>query len=289
MNPSWVYERPASSLSGTKKQGYLFKEGGSSMGRTWHKRWFILDDEYLYYFLDDGARKPKGVLYLKEYSDVEAVEDSPRKNTFRVYSSNQDRRVLLCSAPRPCDRESWIEAIGENLKRIHDAKTKYSTLIDERLESSVYIKVSDCRFTDKEGVPRDTYVTIMEDDIQKARTPTIYASEKPVFLHEYEFPVIPSVEVIKVEVKNQRKKKDNTIGQCCLFVDELRGQQVCDGWYKLSHVSRQTTGEVVFRTTITITITMSPPGCQNNTDKSWTRLLLHGKHIGKPHMERFKC
>jgi chaperone required for assembly of F1-ATPase len=40
------------SLKNVKKQGYLIKLGGKRV-QTWKRRWFILDDQCLYYYADE--------------------------------------------------------------------------------------------------------------------------------------------------------------------------------------------------------------------------------------------
>jgi len=47
--------RSALSLTNAKKQGFL--NLGKGVRRNWKKRWFILQGEYLYYFLEDGSKK----------------------------------------------------------------------------------------------------------------------------------------------------------------------------------------------------------------------------------------
>jgi hypothetical protein len=35
------------------RKGYLTKEGGKGLKKNWKKRWFILHNGYLYYFIDE--------------------------------------------------------------------------------------------------------------------------------------------------------------------------------------------------------------------------------------------
>lgn len=42
----------------------------------------------------------------------------------------------------------------------------------------------------KDDEPRDTYCTIMEGNLQKARTPTCYDKAKPIYSQEYELYVL---------------------------------------------------------------------------------------------------
>jgi len=40
----------ASSFEGAAKRGWLTKLGGQGFKKNWRKRWFILEDNYLYYY-----------------------------------------------------------------------------------------------------------------------------------------------------------------------------------------------------------------------------------------------
>jgi len=55
LNPD-LLSRSAISLRNAAKQGYLTKEGGKGLKKNWKKRWFILQEEYLYYYTDDAVR-----------------------------------------------------------------------------------------------------------------------------------------------------------------------------------------------------------------------------------------
>jgi hypothetical protein len=46
----------AAQIHQSKKQGYLTKLGGKGIKKNWRQRWFVLDDQNLYYFTDDTVR-----------------------------------------------------------------------------------------------------------------------------------------------------------------------------------------------------------------------------------------
>eukprot|EP00116_Pleurobrachia_bachei_P017261 sb/3477523/ len=45
------------------KRGYLVKEGGKR--KTWKKRYFVLTDNCLYYFVRESETEPKGIVPLE--------------------------------------------------------------------------------------------------------------------------------------------------------------------------------------------------------------------------------
>lgn len=54
-----------SSLSGVYKQGWLNKKG--QLYKNWRKRYFLLVDGFLMYFVDENDMfHPQGLIYLQE-------------------------------------------------------------------------------------------------------------------------------------------------------------------------------------------------------------------------------
>lgn len=134
-------QRSALSLGGANKQGYLYKEAG--LGKK-KRQWFILHEEYLYCFVDDGvcndcnlnlrsqAKKPKAVFNLIDYTDLEVLEDSSgRQNAFKLYNPNpsgsKTYRPLICSASKVIERDGWVDALGTTLQVI-------ATVVDANCE-----------------------------------------------------------------------------------------------------------------------------------------------------------
>ena len=52
-----------SQVSDVKKSGWLRKQGG--VVKTWHRRWFVLNGEYLFYFQKEEDVRPVGVISLQ--------------------------------------------------------------------------------------------------------------------------------------------------------------------------------------------------------------------------------
>lgn len=44
------------------RSGWLKKQGG--MVRTWHRRWFCLNNDFLFYFAKEDDSKPLGCIFL---------------------------------------------------------------------------------------------------------------------------------------------------------------------------------------------------------------------------------
>jgi len=64
-------------------QGWLFKQG-SSRYKTWKRRWFVLDEQYLFYFEYTKDKEPKGVISL-ENLQVREVSDPKKQNCFEIF------------------------------------------------------------------------------------------------------------------------------------------------------------------------------------------------------------
>ena len=47
---------PANSFTSPRKTGWLTKHGGHGIGANWKKRWFILDNHYLFYYKGQNVR-----------------------------------------------------------------------------------------------------------------------------------------------------------------------------------------------------------------------------------------
>ena len=52
------------------RKGWLHKKGGKLGTKGWDKRWFVLVDDKLSYFKNPGDAKPKGVIEIRDISEV---------------------------------------------------------------------------------------------------------------------------------------------------------------------------------------------------------------------------
>ncbi|EGG19880.1 RhoGEF domain-containing protein [Cavenderia fasciculata] len=90
------------------KQGYLTKKG--AMRRNWTKRWFVLKQNYLFYFKTSRDKKPKGIIQLV---NVGAVKSFYKPNCMAIKSlvDREEREFLIC-ATSASELEEWIKAIS---------------------------------------------------------------------------------------------------------------------------------------------------------------------------------
>ncbi|XP_035704912.1 cytohesin-1 [Folsomia candida] len=71
------------------KEGWLWKQGGRY--KTWKRRWFILNDNCLYYFEFTTDKEPRGIIPLENVG-VRVISDAPKAKqfTFEIFSKNSD-------------------------------------------------------------------------------------------------------------------------------------------------------------------------------------------------------
>lgn len=67
-----------------QKTGWLRKQGG--MVRSWHRRWFILNGDVLFYFAKEDDAKPLGIIHLPGNRIIEHAfrPDEPEKFLFEI-------------------------------------------------------------------------------------------------------------------------------------------------------------------------------------------------------------
>jgi len=111
------------------KEGWLWKQGGRY--KNWKRRWFILNDNCLYYFEFTTDKEPKGIIPLENISVREATDRS-KPNCFELFACNSDvikacktdsdgkvvegkHNVYRMSAATPEEREKWIKCIKASI------------------------------------------------------------------------------------------------------------------------------------------------------------------------------
>nr|XP_022318828.1 rho GTPase-activating protein 24-like isoform X1 [Crassostrea virginica] len=107
------------------RSGWLKKQGG--MVRTWHRRWFCLNNDFLFYFAKEDDSRPLGCIFLPgnrvsevpfnpdepekcllEISADVSLMDEPGKGQSRV-TSNHETYLLWASSDE--ERQKWIKDI----------------------------------------------------------------------------------------------------------------------------------------------------------------------------------
>lgn len=110
------------------KRGYLVKEGGKH--KSWKKRYFVLTDNCLYYFVKESDSEPKGIVPLE---NLKVIECKDRKFTFEIKSEEKfiksaktDSGGKMVSGNHECyriqakDQEemtAWVESIRKSISK----------------------------------------------------------------------------------------------------------------------------------------------------------------------------
>ncbi|XP_076005655.1 sesquipedalian-1-like [Genypterus blacodes] len=113
----------ATSDSPPDKTGFLFKKG--ERNTAYHRRWFVLKGNMLFYFEERDSREPIGVVVL-EGCTVELCE-SAEEFAFAVKFDCAKARVYKMAAENQAAMESWVKALSR-------ASFDYMRLVVKELE-----------------------------------------------------------------------------------------------------------------------------------------------------------
>ncbi|XP_077376881.1 sesquipedalian-1-like [Festucalex cinctus] len=105
------------------KTGFLFKKG--ERNTAYHRRWFVLKGNMLFYFEERDGREPIGVIVL-EGCTVELCE-SAEEFAFAVKFDCARARVYKMAADSQAAMESWVKALSR-------ASFDYMRLVVKELE-----------------------------------------------------------------------------------------------------------------------------------------------------------
>nr|XP_061804770.1 sesquipedalian-1-like [Nerophis lumbriciformis] len=105
------------------KTGFLFKKG--ERNTAYHRRWFVLKGNMLFYFEERDSREPIGVIVL-EGCTVELCE-SAEEFAFAVKFDCAKARVYKMAADSQAAMESWVKALSR-------ASFDYMRLVVKELE-----------------------------------------------------------------------------------------------------------------------------------------------------------
>lgn len=75
------------------KEGWLWKQGGRY--KSWKRRWFILNDNCLYYFEYTTDKEPRGIIPLENIS-VRVAGDRHKPHCFELYASGGADFIKAC-------------------------------------------------------------------------------------------------------------------------------------------------------------------------------------------------
>lgn len=105
------------------KTGFLFKKG--ERNTAYHRRWFVLKGNMLFYFEERDSREPIGVIVL-EGCTVELCE-SAEEFGFAIKFNCAKARVYKMAAENQTAMESWVKALSR-------ASFDYMRLVVKELE-----------------------------------------------------------------------------------------------------------------------------------------------------------
>ncbi|KPI93013.1 Cytohesin-1 [Papilio xuthus] len=112
------------------KEGWLWKQGGRY--KSWKRRWFILNDNCLYYFEYTTDKEPRGIIPLENIS-VRPASDRQRPHCLELYASGGADLIKACktdsegkvvegkhtvyrmSAATAEERDEWIECLRRSI------------------------------------------------------------------------------------------------------------------------------------------------------------------------------
>lgn len=106
--------------------GFLHKRGGRHA--AYHRRWFVLRGNMLFYFEDPASREPVGVIIL-EGGTVELVE-AAEEFAFAVRFAGARARTYVLAAESQAAMEGWVKALSR-------ASFDYLRLVVRELEQQL--------------------------------------------------------------------------------------------------------------------------------------------------------
>lgn len=103
------------SLGNPDRDGFLTKCGGSI--KTWHKRWFVLKGENLYYFKSQKDNAETGVIKLEPTTSCnsEPAESKPNKKKFVFSVGVPGRKYMIYADTEECMKQ-WVDKIQKAIE-----------------------------------------------------------------------------------------------------------------------------------------------------------------------------
>merc|ERR1711884_816049 len=109
--------------------GWLWKQGGRY--KSWKRRWFILNDNCLYYFEFTTDKEPRGIIPLENIR-VREVSDRSKPHCFELFAAGNEvikackmdsdgkvvegkHTVYRMSASTEEEKDEWIKCIQQSI------------------------------------------------------------------------------------------------------------------------------------------------------------------------------
>lgn len=126
------------------KTGFLFKKG--ERNTAYHRRWFILKGNMLFYFEERESREPIGVIVL-EGCTVELCESESEEFAFAVKFDCAKAKVYKMAAENQAAMESWVKALLR-------ASFDYMRLVVKELERQLEEVQEEARSSQAKSKPK---------------------------------------------------------------------------------------------------------------------------------------
>lgn len=103
------------------KKGYLMKQGHWIL--NWKRRWFVLQDDYLYYYKTMTDLTPAGIIFLRDCT-IGMVTGEVYPHTFEIKpaSASSHNRYLI-SGDTEAESQTWIDALESSRMRTLESRT----------------------------------------------------------------------------------------------------------------------------------------------------------------------
>uniref|UniRef100_A0A0B7A629 SEC7 domain-containing protein n=2 Tax=Arion vulgaris TaxID=1028688 RepID=A0A0B7A629_9EUPU len=125
------------------KEGWLMKQGAPIICgrvRNWRRRWFILNDNCLYYFQYTTDKEPKGIIPLENIQVREVPTEKSRPNCFELFSSGSSEVIKACK----------VDSDGKVVEGHHNVYRMAASLVEEKDDwiSCIRTSINDNPFYD---------------------------------------------------------------------------------------------------------------------------------------------
>ena len=121
------------------KEGYLLKKGDQN--RDFHRRWFVLKGNLLFYFQKKQDKEPLGVVVLEAFS---VQVSSHARYAFEIAFDGQGTRTYVLAADNDEEMQAWMKAISH-------ASYEYLRSIVNELQRRVNLLTSSSQPADEQA------------------------------------------------------------------------------------------------------------------------------------------
>uniref|UniRef100_UPI003590189C pleckstrin homology domain-containing family A member 7-like n=1 Tax=Myxine glutinosa TaxID=7769 RepID=UPI003590189C len=116
------------------KYGWLHKQDSSGM-KLWKRRWFVLSDDYLFYYKGSREDNTQGCIALHgcHVAPVEANDHVTRKYTFKV--ENPGQRTYYLSAENHREMSDWLTVMSHTAQNATCSPRSSQTSMSKRSDT----------------------------------------------------------------------------------------------------------------------------------------------------------